>query len=116
MTEYKNIKRALEKALNTKANAVTVPNGWEAGTVLLTDKLSVYIFKRKDGTVYYYATIGEKPISWHNNIVDGPTVWVGENYSIMKKAVEEGTMNIIMDGICHLGHFAPECLEQALAF
>ena len=116
MTEFKEIKRSLEKALNAKALSIAVPTAkWEAGTVIAADNLSVYLFKRKDGagTVYYYATIGKTPISWHYKLIPGPETWIGENYKITKR--KEGTMmNTIMDGVCNLGHFAPECLEEAL--
>ena len=110
MTKFKEAKRALEKALGTKAHSIIVDG--LTGTVINANNITVYLFKRNDDTVYYYATIGETPISWHNDIT-GPETWVGENYEINKR--KEGTMmNTIMDGVCHLGHFDPKCLEDAL--
>lgn len=116
MTKFKETKKALEKALGGKANAVKAAGGWEAATIIKNSSITVYLFKRKDGTVYYYATIGEKPISWHNNVT-GPETWTGENYYIKKtKDERRSLLHVILGGVCHMGHFAPECLEQALAF
>lgn len=115
MTEFKAVKRNLEKILEAKAKAITVPDGcgWTAGTVINGDNITVYILKRKD-TTYYYATIGGTPISWHNNTA-GPETWVGENYSVEKAKDEmRSSLHTALDGVCHLGHFAPECLEDAL--
>lgn len=113
MTEFKNVKRALEKALGVKARSITVPSGWKAGTIIETGQMAVYLFKMEDNITFYYATKNGVAISWHNNATD-PETWVGENYSVKKVKDERSSLHIILDGICHLGHFAPECLEDAL--
>ena len=116
MTEFKNVKRALEKALGGRAESCSTNNpDIETITSVWNLNISILLIKMKNGTLYYYATIGgETPISWHNDVITGPETWIGENYSIKKTKDERSDLHIVLDGVCHLGHFPRECLGEKL--
>lgn len=116
MTDFKEIKRNLEKILGGKAESCSTTNqNIEAITSVWNLNISILLIKMKNGTLYYYATIGGKtPISWHNDVT-GPETWIGENYGIEKTKDEmRSALHTTLDGVCHLGHFPRECLGEVL--
>ena len=116
MTKYKEIKRALEKALEGKAQSCKSENPKiEAITTVCGLNVSIVLVKTKSSDVYYYSTstVTGEPISWHNHVAY-PETWIGENYKIKKYKGGRSDLHIILDGVSHLGHFPRECLGEKL--